>query len=176
MNYDAIITDIMKSEGWDTYTDHPDDRGGPTKWGITQSRLSDFRGEPVTPSAVAALTETEARNIYLLEYITGPRFNCLPREIQYLVIDCGVNHGTRRAAKWVQRSCGAQQDGIIGPKTLEALEQDHPLFHAANICAYRVRFYGEIVRRDRSQAAFIGGWNNRAAKFILQLADQINSM
>ena len=36
---------ILEREGWPKYTDHPDDRGGPTKGGITLGTLRSWRGQ-----------------------------------------------------------------------------------------------------------------------------------
>lgn len=168
---DEIITEVLRAEGWDTYTNDPEDRGGPTKWGITQAAWSEALGRSATKDDVRAITEAEARAFYRSRYVIDPRFHELPEELVELVVDCGVNHGQRRAAKWLQRALGVTADGIIGPKTLEAARLIPWVQTYAKICAIRVRFYGQIVRRDRSQAKFIGGWNNRAAKYVDRLAD-----
>lgn len=111
---DEIITDVLKAEGWDTFTNHPADRGGPTKWGITQKAWAEWRDRDVTVEEVQQITEPQARDFYESLYIVGPRFNQLPERLQAMVVDCGVNHGVVRAAKWVQRAVGAEQDGMIG--------------------------------------------------------------
>jgi len=41
--------------------------------------------------------------------------------LRALVVDAGVNHGVRRAAKWLQRAAGVEEDGIVGPRTLAAV-------------------------------------------------------
>ena len=43
---DDLISDIIRREGG--YVNHPDDRGGPTNYGITQATLSEWRRQPVT--------------------------------------------------------------------------------------------------------------------------------
>ncbi len=168
---DEIITEVLRAEGWDTYTNDPVDRGGPTKWGITQAAWSEALGRPATEDDVKAITEAEARAFYRSRYVIDPRFHELPEKLVELVVDCGVNHGQRRAARWLQKAIGARADGVIGPKTLARAHEIPWVRTYARICAHRVRFYGEIVRRDRSQARFIGGWNNRAAKYLERLAD-----
>ena len=167
-----IVTDVLKAEGWDKYTDNPNDRGGPTKWGITLESWRDFKGDPSLEGIdVRKITEAEARLFYHREYVLEPGFDKLPSILMPLVIDCGVNHGTHRAAIWVQKAVGAKQDGRIGPKTLEKVASAPELATYLNICAYRFRFYGAIVSRDHTQAEFASGWNNRGAKFLVALAD-----
>lgn len=172
---DDVITDVMKAEGWDRYTNHPLDRGGPTKWGITLKAYQSLVDENATETTIRQLTEAEARAFYNRFYVVEPGFDKVHPLVQPLLIDCGVNHGTKRAAKWFQKAVGATQDGVIGPKTLEAQMVAPPTSTYLNICAYRFRFYGAIVGRDHSQATFISGWNNRGSKFLVALADLLKA-
>lgn len=175
MGITDLITEVLVREGWDKYTNDPDDRGGPTKWGITIGRWSDYIGREATELDVQLITELQARTFYLLEYVNRPHFDMIENEfLRELVVDCGVNHGVTRAAKWLQRAVGARQDGKVGPRTLEAVNSARVERTYLRIAAYRVKFYGQIVRRDRTQAKFIGGWNNRAADFILAAAKEFD--
>ena len=169
---DDIITDVMRAEGWDRYTNKPADRGGPTKWGVTLKAYRDFVDSEATERTIRDLTEAEARAFYNRFYVVEPGFDKLSPLLVPLVVDCAVNHGQDRAAKWVQKAVGAAQDGIIGPQTLAALAAAKSVAAVyLAICAYRFRFYGAIVGRDHSQAEFISGWNNRGSKFLVALAD-----
>jgi lysozyme family protein len=62
MNARQIIDDIIRREGG--AVDHPSDRGGQTKYGITKATLSEYRGRQVSGVELFALTEQEAREIY----------------------------------------------------------------------------------------------------------------
>lgn len=179
---DDLITDVMRAEGWDKYTDHPADRGGPTKWGITLKSWGDYLGKPVTAFNVRGITEAEARRFYLDKYVREPGFASLPDPLLSLVVDSGVNHGPRAATKWVQRSVGAKADGFLGPITLQAILQADVRSVYLKVLAHRVRLYGYLVTRDprlkeaiaagfRLQAENSNGWNNRAAKWLDRLAD-----
>jgi len=172
--FDEIITDILRAEGWDTYTDRPNDRGGPTKWGITLKTLSSWRGHECTAQDVKDLGEIEARAIYEADYVIGPRFDALPKLLAPMLVDCGVNHGTSRAAKWLQLAVDTTPDGRIGPKTLQAVEAANPVAIYLKVCATRVSFYGKLVTDDPTQAENAHGWNNRAAKWLKRLADHIS--
>lgn len=167
---EEVITEVLRAEGRDAYTNDPVDRGGPTKWGITQAAWSEAIGRPATEDDVKVITEFEARAFYRSRYVIDPRFHELPDQLIEMVVDCGVNHGQKRAAQWVQKAVGARADGVIGPKTLAAVHSVPWIAVYSRVCAHRIRFYGEIVRRDRSQARFIAGWNSRAAKYVDRLA------
>lgn len=175
MTIDEIITDILKAEGWDKYTNDPVDRGGPTKWGITLKAWQDYRGDwtSVNEDDIKAITEQEAREFYELEYVKSPRFDQLPPLLMPMVVDCGVNHGVTRASKWVQRAVEAKEDGVIGPKTLDAVTSVNLLAIYQRVAAYRFQLYGKIVSNDHSQAKYAHGWNNRGAKWLMRLADYL---
>lgn len=170
---DDIITDVLKAEGWDKYTNHPADRGGPTKWGITLQAWRDYNRNPaLSELAVQGISEAEARIFYHQKYIIEPRFSNIHSDfLLACVVDAGVNHGTKRAAKWLQRAAGVTDDGIIGPKSIAAINSAPDIVLALKFLSTRIKFYGAIVSNDHSQAVFAKGWNNRAAKWLERLAD-----
>ena len=180
-----IITDVLKAEGWDSYTNDPADRGGPTKWGITQKKWSEYVGHDVTAAGIADIDEMQAREFYEKMYIVAPHFDQLPELIQPLVIDSGVNSGVRAASKWVQRAVGAKRDGWIGPKTLQAAMKANHVSMFLRIVSYRCKLYGRLVAHDpqlkaaqdagfKLQARFASGWNNRVMSFLERLAQNIS--
>ena len=170
---DDIISDVLEAEGGDTYTNDPADRGGPTKWGITLKSWQEWRGNDTTADDVKAITEAQARDFYEGKYIVGPKFHLLSDMLTPMVVDCAVNHGQKRAAKWLQEAVGATVDGSIGPQTIAASQATPVLQTYLQVCAMRIRFYGAIVGNDPTQARCIKGWNNRAAKWIDRLALQL---
>lgn len=170
-----IITDILKAEGWDKFTDDAVDRGGPTKWGITLKSWQEYRGDwtSVTSDDIKDISEEQARDFYEEKYIVGPKFNHLSEMLVPLVVDCAVNHGNTRAAKWLQEAVGAYPDGKIGPMTIQASQASSVACTYLHICATRVRFYAKIVKNDPTQLKFLAGWMNRATKWIDRLALQL---
>ena len=62
---------------------------------------------------------------------------------------------------------GADQDGVIGPQTLNAIRRMGAAKVNNLLMAERIKFMGKIVSSDHSQAAFINGWLNRALEFMI---------
>ena len=121
-----IIAGIIKREGG--YVDHPADRGGPTKYGVTLATLQDHRAAPVTAADVEALTESEAASIYRERYLLEPGFDRIQDDrLRALVLDCSVLHGQATATKLLQRAIGLKDDGVFGAKT-EAAANITPRF------------------------------------------------
>ncbi len=165
MTHDETIDAVLRREGG--FVDHPADRGGPTKYGVTQDTLSAWRGAPATPADVAGISTAEARRIYKKLYIQDPRFDRIDDErLRMLVVDCAVNHGVGWATRRLQEAVGADVDGVVGPLTLSAVNAADPAAVYRRLLAARCRFYGRLIANDPSQAAFAAGWTARLAEFI----------
>ena len=102
------------------YVNDPRDPGGATNMGITLNTLSVWRGQRVTASDVRRLTKDEARQIYRSMYWDKLACDRLPDGVDWLLFDMGVAHGVGTAAKMLQALLGVEQDGDIGPITLQA--------------------------------------------------------
>lgn len=160
-----MIEDVIRREGG--YVNHPADRGGPTKYGITQRTLDQWLGRH---GKVRAVTKADARVIYRSLYYIDPRIDQLPGSIQPLVFDAAVHHGPSHAVKMLQTACDTADydpgpiDGIVGARTIAAARLyersmlDHYLF-------VRAAFMRSIVENDPTQAVFLDGWLNRLKEF-----------
>lgn len=74
----------------------------------------------------------------------------------------GVNTHPVIAVKVAQRIVGALQDGVIGPKTLKALNEfDDDVFSETFDVLEKVH-YDKIVERKPEKVIFLKGWRNRA--------------
>jgi lysozyme family protein len=112
---------IVAWEGGAIYTNSPKDPGGPTRWGVTQKALSDWRGHLVAPADVQALSAREAAQIYRTVYWAHVAGDQLPPGVDLMVFDAAVNMGRNRAGRCLQQALGVPDDGAIGPQTLAAV-------------------------------------------------------
>jgi lysozyme family protein len=126
MDIKSITQDILISEGgfWN------DPIGGPTNFGITQNTLTKIR--PLysgLPETVEELTIDEAAYIIEHEYVRRQRVAELPAPLDVLMghmVVMSWDDGVRI----LQEMLGFEQkavDGIIGPMTLEAVNNVNPL-------------------------------------------------
>lgn len=129
MTKDQIFESILGKEGG--YVNNPNDRGGPTNWGITQAvaRAHGFTGD------MRNLTRQQALSILEADYWFGPRFDQVANFSNAIAVeltDTGVNMGPSVAAKFLQRALNVFNnqgrlypdiiaDGQIGPRTITAL-------------------------------------------------------
>lgn len=174
---DQMIDAILRREGG--FVDHPADRGGPTHYGITQKTLSRVLGRAASRSEVERLDPEMARDIYRREYYLGPGIDGLPAPIQPFVFDCAVNHGPRRAIRFVQNVCNdagfgpLDVDGVMGPRTRTTAGQAQQAMGETLLEALieeRLNFYDQIVANDPGQEVFLRGWRNRVAEFQQEVA------
>ena len=160
-----IIDEIIKREGG--YVDHPADRGGATKYGITLSTLTAYRSRTVTTEEMKSLEREEAYAIYHDEYLVKPSLGKVNSiSLRALALDCAVQHGPARAIRWLQGIAGVPADGIIGPQSIDAINRLDSDVLYKKMVAERCRFYGRIITNDPTQAVFAAGWANRLAEFI----------
>lgn len=166
MTDSEVIDALLKREGG--ASNHPNDKGGATKFGITQRKLGEYRGKSVSQAQVFALTESEARQIYHDDFIEKPGYEKIKdAALRGLMVDSAVQHGVFTASRWLQAAVGAKQDGQIGSKTIAALEATDARTVYRDVLRSRAEFYGSIISRDHSQAVFALGWLRRLALFIV---------
>jgi lysozyme family protein len=148
---------VLASEGWDAYTNNPDDPGGPTRFGITMATLQSWRGMPVGPDDVKALGQDEALAIYSDRYWRPICGDDLPPGIDLAVFDAAVNMGPGTAARLLQRCLGVADDGKIGPQTIEAAEDADAVALVSAFSERRLAYYQALSTWD----TFGHGWTNR---------------
>jgi lysozyme family protein len=94
------IAKVLEHEGG--YSNHPDDPGGPTNFGITIADYRRYRKSDATAADVRVMRLDEAKAIYRAAYWDVMHCDSLPAGPDYAVFDYGVNSGV--AAR--RRCCG----------------------------------------------------------------------
>lgn len=173
---DQMIEDILRREGG--FVNHPLDRGGATNFGVTQQTLSRYLGRKASVEEVRNMSRDLAKTIYEQNYYLGPGIHRLPESIQPFVFDSGVNHGPRRAIRFVQNVCNdagfgpIDVDGAVGPQTERVTKFAEKHMGEAFLAALieeRRNFYLLIVENNPSQEVFLRGWMNRIKEFEEEL-------
>lgn len=152
---DELITDILRREGG--FVNDPNDRGGATNWGITQSTLAEWRDHPVSVDEVRKLSRDEAREIYRKVYFESAGIGDLPTELQAQAFDINVNGGLKPILARLTSYFGATLAEIVeflGPKTANIM-----------LAASRVEYYRQITNNRPANKTFLLGWLNRASEF-----------
>jgi lysozyme family protein len=166
-DFQRALAFVLKAEGG--YTNHPSDRGGPTNKGILQREYDQYRrakGHPLVD--VRDILNAEVTDIYQYDYWLAGRCDQMPWPVSLAHFDACVNTGLAQAAKFLQRTVGTRDDGVIGPLTLaalaSALERESPGALATRLARQRVAFYRQLAKNDPEQRVFLSGWLNRVNK------------
>lgn len=171
---ERLLDELIDREGG--YVNHRADRGGPTRFGITEAvaRAHGYQG------AMAALPVAEARAIYRRLYWLRPKFDRVAERAPAIaaeLFDTGVNMGPAVAATFLQRALTALNrsgadyadlvpDGRIGAATLAALDRflavrgrdqgERVLLRALE--ALQGERYLRLAERRPANEAFLYGW------------------
>lgn len=154
---------LFQNEGG--YVSDSNDSGGPTKYGVTIKTLGLWRGIECTAADVAALEKSEVEEIYYVLYWKPLGCDRMTRpSIATAIFDTGVLFGAHTAgmnAQVAARACGCLTltlDGIVGPKTIEALNALKPAsFLRAFHALMHVRVIN-IISKIPKNARYENGW------------------
>jgi lysozyme family protein len=166
MDFDAAFERLLGNEGG--FTQDSRDRGNwtggevgngvckGTKYGISAAA---YPGEDIE-----GLTLERARELYRRDYWGQAGCDAVPPALKYAVFDMAVNSGVRAAVKALQTSVGETVDGILGPRTLQAI-QSMPADRL------RLRFAANrllLLTEAHSWPAYGRGWVRRVANDALE--------
>lgn len=157
MNFDDAFNLLLGHEGG--YSNDPADPGGETMWGVTArvARSKGYTG-PMRDMPVAFAKD----KVYRPDYWDAVAAESLPPAVRYVVFDAAVNSGVVQAIKWLQRAVFADDDGIIGPKTLMAVNSSNPERLRAKFLAQRLRFMTDLKNWPNHGK----GWARRIAALM----------
>ena len=129
MQIDSLIEEVIGREGG--YVNHPADKGGPTRWGVTEAvaRAHGFRGD------MCAYPRDDAVAVYRRLYWDRPGYHRVAAhapKVAAELFDTGINMGPETATGFLQRALNALNRGgrdypdlavdrRIGAQTLAAL-------------------------------------------------------
>lgn len=132
-HFERAVALVLEAEG--VLSDDPRDRGGLTKYGISQ------RAYPAID--IRSLTRAQAIGIYRADYWNATRCDQLPWPLALALFDCAVNQGQRTAIRLLQRSLGVRDDGLFGAGTMTALRQAPAPGLLADFLSRRATRYAE---------------------------------
>lgn len=160
---DKCLDYIFKVEGG--YSNHPNDKGGPTKYGIIQAeaRKYGYTGD------MKNFTKDKAKEIYTKDYYYKNKLDQIKDDrVALSVFDWAVNSGG--AKKEIQKMLNNEYgynlstDGVIGEQTLAALNAVNPDSLLKSISTTQRKYYDALVRKDPKNKSFQKGWHNRIAR------------
>jgi len=135
------------------FSDHPNDPGGATNYGITErvARKHGYTGD------MRDLPRELAIEIYHSDYWDNTILQHIKNHVAFHVYDCSINSGYSRAIKLLQRAIGVAEDGKIGADTVNGISRYTEKELVLRFCIVRMHFYGTL----NNFSSFGTGWRNR---------------
>lgn len=157
MDFDAAFHRLLGHEG--EFSDHPDDPGGATRWGVTErvARANGYQGD------MRQFPVEAAKDIYRRQYWAPARCDDFPAAIRFDLFDAAVNSGVQQAVQWLQQSVGVRPDGKVGPVTLTAANGQNPDGVVRRFNGFRLMMLADT----KIWPSFGRGWARRIASNLI---------
>lgn len=158
--------EIARKKG---FSNDPDDAGGPTMCGITiatYKRYCKTKGKPEpTVAQLKAITLAEWLDILRTFYWDKMQADKIRNQsVANLCVDNVWGSGPGYI-KQIQLVAGVTPDGIVGTKTLAAINNANQRQLFARLAEKRRVFYMNICMSRNSNKKFLTGWMRRLADF-----------
>lgn len=158
-NYKLMIPWIKKWEGG--YSNDPDDAGGCTMNGITIATYQRYFGKDKTCSDLKNITDDECTYIFINGFWDKFKADQIENQsIAQLCVQMGWGSGCVTAIKRIQRCLGCTADGIVGPITLNKLNQKPARDVFEKLWQMRRLWLIEISKKGNNKK-YLKGWLNR---------------
>lgn len=150
---------ILLVEG--SYSNDKNDKGGETKYGITKERAREcgYKG------SMKDLTKAMAQKIYEEKYYKARKLDKVKNDkVALSIFDFSVNagrYGIKKAQEAVNKVCGKNVDGAVGPMTLKYLNEVNPAKFLTVYHNLQREYYKYLVKSNPTQNDFLAGWLNR---------------
>jgi lysozyme family protein len=157
MNFDDSFQRLIGHEGG--YVNDARDPGGETKYGISKRS---YPGEDIKN-----LTLDRAKEIYKRDYWGPAGCDAVPDGLKFDLFDMAVNSGVRPAVRTLQRAAGMKEadvDGVLGPRTLSAVQAAQTVRLVARFNGARLAFMADLSHWP----AFSRGWAKRIAANLME--------
>ena len=155
MNFDSAFVKLLGHEGG--YVFDRRDPGGETKYGISA------RSYP--HEDIKNMTVERCKEIYKRDFWGPGGCDAVPDGLKFDLFDMAVNSGVSRAIKTLQTSVSVTADGVLGPRTLQAVQSMPAARLAARFNGTRLAFMASLP----AWTTFGRGWAMRVASNLMEV-------
>jgi lysozyme family protein len=156
------------------FANDPQDKGGATMIGVTIGTFRTYcrykgRGT-ASVQDLKNITYKEWRDVVHTLFWSKWKADLIEDQaVANMLVDWVWASGQGIGIKRVQKILGVTADGIVGPKTLAAVNAANPAELVKKVYDARVAHFNAIVRNNPSQKKWLKGWLNRV-NYVYKLA------
>lgn len=158
------------------YVNDPEDSGGETYIGIAREKQPEWIGwtiidlmkkHPDFPASLDRKMDLQAEierfyKVIFWDKVGGDQIN--DQDIANSIFDFAVNAGVSTSVGLAQRVTGSSCDGVIGSKTIQAINDFEPDHFIAAFTVEKCRKYLAICRKRTDSRKYFLGWIDRAIR------------
>lgn len=167
MDFDHAFERLIGHEG--LFQNDPRDRGNWTSGECGKGKLLGTKygiSAMIHPGeSIEHMTLERAKEIYRRDYWGPAGCDAVPDCIKFDLFDMAVNSGKGAAVRTLQQACGEPEDGVLGPRTLQAVLSMPSFRLAARFNGARLLFLADLS----TWPAFGRGWCRRVGKNLLEV-------
>jgi len=171
-NFSIAYNHVLINEGG--YINDPDDPGGETYKGVARKMFPKWEGwttidllklQSNFPKNLDSDNELQqmVKTFYegnFWDKVKGD--NITDQDVATSIFDFAVNAGVKTSASLAQMVVGATADGIIGPKSIEAINSYSTELFLAKFTLAKIARYIHIVKKRPTSKKYFYGWIRRA--------------
>lgn len=157
-SFDKYAPLLREFEGG--YVNNPLDKGGPTNGGVTLATFRQYFGSDKTVDDLRRMTDRQWCTVMKSYWDRVQGDKILRQCVAEMLVDWHINSGTA-GVKAAQRALGCTADGIVGKKTLAALNSPAAFEKLQDA---RLVFFVNIVKSRPNQIGMLTGWLRRLLK------------
>ena len=167
MTFDEVFSKTIEFEGGYS-TDHADKgnwTGGEIGSGELKGTKYGISARAYPTLDIKNITIEQAKELYRKDYWNPIKGDQLNGDIGFHIFDFAVNAGVGPASRAAQAIAGAQVDGVIGPKSVAAI-------NAVDEVEFIARLLGSRLSRmtvANTWGAHGKGWARRIATLLMEL-------
>ena len=170
-NFTKAYEKVIINEGG--YVNDPKDSGGETFKGVSRvfnptwqgwQIIDKFKTDKLFPSILYRNLELEKliNMFYKFNYWDKCMLDNIDnQEIAESIFDFGVNAGVKVSSKLAQKICNVDSDGIIGIKSIDAINSVKPEYFMPYFKIGRIEHYLDCVKNNSNNQKFLYGWIKR---------------
>lgn len=160
MGFNRALEKLLRHEGG--YVNNKADSGGETICGISRKWYPQWSGWALVDQGLRETSEDVQKHVYTFYYTfywVKLRLDDVQSDaVAELLFNFAVNIGKKTMVKKIQRILKVKQDGLIGDKTVAALNAYDDEKFIYHMLLELLEFY---VQLGKEQPIFVKGWVNR---------------